>query len=84
MPAPSAGSPTSALDPDCSSRSSFNTAGAHTQGGWTFELSPTGAGGWQLRELQGQDWVTRYSLDEQRLHPADVVMANAFSSTYPH
>jgi N-hydroxyarylamine O-acetyltransferase len=63
---------------------SFNTAGAHTQGGWTFELSPTGAGGWQLRERQGQDWVTRYSLDEQRLHPADVVMANHFTSTYPH
>ena len=62
---------------------SFDAAGAHTQGGWTFELAPTGAGAWQLRERQGQDWVTRYSLDQQRLHPADVVMANHFTSTYP-
>jgi N-hydroxyarylamine O-acetyltransferase len=62
---------------------SFDAGGAHTQGGWTFELSPTGAGSWELRERQGQEWVTRYSLDEQRLHAADVVMANHFTSTYP-
>lgn len=62
---------------------SLDAGGAHTQGGWTFELSPTAVGSWQLRERQGQDWVTRYSLDEQRLHPADVVMANHFTSTYP-
>jgi N-hydroxyarylamine O-acetyltransferase len=63
---------------------SFDAGGAHTQGGWTFELSPTAAGAWQLRERQGRDWVTRYSLDEQRLRAADVVMANHFTSTYPH
>ena len=62
---------------------SFDAGGAHTQGGWTFELSPTGAGSWELRERQAQEWVTRYSLDEQRLHAADVVMANHFTSTYP-
>jgi N-hydroxyarylamine O-acetyltransferase len=61
----------------------FDADGPQTQGGWTFELSPTGPGAWQLRERQGGEWVTRYGFDDQRQYPADVVMANHFTSTYP-
>jgi N-hydroxyarylamine O-acetyltransferase len=60
----------------------FDAGGPRTQGGWTFELAATGPRSWALRELQGDEWVTRYGFDEQRLHAADVVMGNHFTSTF--
>jgi N-hydroxyarylamine O-acetyltransferase len=56
--------------------------GPHAQGGWTLDLAQTGPRSWALRELRGGEWTTRYGFDEQRLHAADVVMANHFTSTF--
>ena len=61
---------------------SFDAGGPQPQGGWTFALASTGPGSWALRELRGDEWVTRYGFDEQRLYAADVVMANHFTSTF--
>jgi N-hydroxyarylamine O-acetyltransferase len=61
----------------------FASASPRTQGGWTFDLTATGPHSWQLRQRQGEDWVTLYGFDDQRQHPADVVMSNHFTSTYP-
>jgi N-hydroxyarylamine O-acetyltransferase len=60
----------------------FDAGGPHTQGAWTFELSRTRPASWALRERQGDEWVTSYGFDEQRLHASDVVMANHFTSTF--
>ena len=60
----------------------FDVAGPHAQGGWTFELAATGAGSWAVRELRRGEWVTHYGFGEQRLHAADVVMANHFTATF--
>jgi N-hydroxyarylamine O-acetyltransferase len=53
------------------------------QGGWTYQLESIRPGSWAVRELHGDEWVTLYGFDEQRLHAADVVMANHFTSTFP-
>jgi N-hydroxyarylamine O-acetyltransferase len=60
----------------------FDAPGPHTQGAWTYELAPSGPGSWRLRERQGEEWVTLYGFDDQRQYPADVVVANHFTSTY--
>jgi N-hydroxyarylamine O-acetyltransferase len=60
----------------------FDDGEPHAQGGWTFALVSTGPRSWALRELRGGAWLTRYGFDEQRLHAADVVMANHFTSTF--
>lgn len=54
-----------------------------TQGGWTYRLSANGPNAWTLSELERGEWVVRYSFDDHRQHPADVVMANHFTSTFP-
>jgi N-hydroxyarylamine O-acetyltransferase len=61
----------------------FEPGVPRTQGAWTFELAEAGPRSWALRELQAGEWTTRYGFDEQRLHAADVVMANHFTSTFP-
>ena len=61
----------------------FAADGPVTQEGWTFALAATDAHSWRLRERQGRDWMTRYAFDDQRVYPADVVMANHFTSTFP-
>jgi N-hydroxyarylamine O-acetyltransferase len=61
----------------------FDDGGPQVQGGWTYELVSTGPASWALRERQRGEWITRYGFDEQRLHAADVVMANHFTSTFP-
>jgi N-hydroxyarylamine O-acetyltransferase len=60
----------------------FDGAGPQAQGGWTFELAATGPSSWALRERLRGEWVTHYGFEEQRLYPADVVMANHFTSTF--
>jgi N-hydroxyarylamine O-acetyltransferase len=61
----------------------FDAAGPHAQGAWTYELVPDATGWWELRERRGEDWVTDYRFDDQRQYPADVVMSNHFTATYP-
>jgi N-hydroxyarylamine O-acetyltransferase len=60
----------------------FDAGDPRTQGAWTFALASSGPGSWALRELQGDEWVTSYGFEEQRLHASDVVMANHFTSTF--
>jgi N-hydroxyarylamine O-acetyltransferase len=52
--------------------------------GWIYEVVPGESDGtWKLRELQGADWTTLYRVEDQRVYPADVVMSNHYTSTYP-
>jgi len=60
----------------------FDSQRPVTQAAWTFEPASIRPGSCALRELQGDEWVTRYGFDEQRLHAADVVLANHFTSTF--
>jgi N-hydroxyarylamine O-acetyltransferase len=60
----------------------FDDDRPHDQGAWTFAVASTGPRSWALRERRGGEWITRYGFDEQRLHAADVVMANHFTSTF--
>jgi N-hydroxyarylamine O-acetyltransferase len=61
----------------------FDGGAPRRQGGWTFTLAATGNGTWALRERQGEEWVTRYRFADERQYPADVVVANHFTSTFP-
>jgi N-hydroxyarylamine O-acetyltransferase len=61
----------------------FDDPSPQRQGGWTFQVVSTGPDSWALRERRNGEWLTRYGFDEQRLHAADVVMANHFTSTFP-
>ena len=56
---------------------------AARQGGWEFALAAVGPRAWELRERRHGEWITRYGFDDQRQHPADVVVANHFTSTWP-
>ena len=61
----------------------FGAGGPHAQGGWTFALAATGPHEWELRELRAREWTTAYRFDDVSQHPADVVVANHFTSTFP-
>ena len=74
----------------------LRSGGPQEVDGWTYEVAPDGrlageawpgkpgvGGEWLLRELQGGEWVTLYRFDDQRVYPADVVMANHYTSTHP-
>jgi len=61
----------------------FGAGGPHAQGGWTFALAATGPHAWELRERRAGEWTTAYRFDDVRQHPADVVVANHFTSTFP-
>jgi N-hydroxyarylamine O-acetyltransferase len=60
----------------------FDARGPRTQDAWSYELAETGSHSWALRERAGREWVTRYAFDDERQHPADVVMSNHFTSTF--
>jgi N-hydroxyarylamine O-acetyltransferase len=52
--------------------------------GWVYEVVPGESDGTcKLRELQDAGWVTLYRVEDQRVYPADVVMSNHYTSTYP-
>jgi len=52
--------------------------------GWIYEVVPDEADGtWKLRELQDGAWVTLYRFEDRRVYPADVVMSNHYTATYP-
>jgi N-hydroxyarylamine O-acetyltransferase len=61
----------------------FEVGSPATQYGWTYRLSAAGDRSWQLQERQNGRWDTMYWFDDQPQHPADVVVANHFTSTYP-
>ena len=82
-PATRRGSPTSASGRACSSPLPFGAGGPHPQGGWTFALAAAGPHAWELRERRAGEWTTAYRFDDVRQHPADVVVANHFTSTFP-
>jgi N-hydroxyarylamine O-acetyltransferase len=59
-------------------------AGAEAvQGDWAFRLDRTAAGAWQLSERERGAWAARYHVQDEAQHPADVAMANHWSSTAP-
>jgi N-hydroxyarylamine O-acetyltransferase len=62
----------------------FASAGEpHRQGGWEYALAETGPGEWELRERRDGEWRVGYAFADERQHPADVVVANHFTSTWP-
>ncbi len=61
----------------------FGDGAPHDQYGWTYRLRADGDHYWQLQERQGDDWATLYQFDDQPQYPADVMVANHFTSTYP-
>jgi N-hydroxyarylamine O-acetyltransferase len=61
----------------------FDGGGPRRQGGWEYALAATGPGAWELRERRGGEWAVSYGFAEERQHPADVVVANHFTSTWP-
>lgn len=61
----------------------FGDGAPRTQYGWTYRLRADGGHHWQLQERQDDDWVTLYQFDDQPQYPADVLMANHFTATYP-
>jgi N-hydroxyarylamine O-acetyltransferase len=59
-------------------------AGTQELDGWVYEVVFDEADEtWKLRELQGEEWVTLYRTEDQRVYPPDVVMSNHFTATYP-
>lgn len=61
----------------------FGDGAPHAQYGWTYRLRADGAHHWQLQERQGDGWATLYRFDDQPQYPADVLVANHFTATYP-
>lgn len=62
----------------------LRSGGPQVVDGWTYEVVPEDHDGtFALRELQGEEWVTLYRFDDQAVYPADVVMANHYTSTHP-
>ncbi len=62
---------------------SLEQAGAVSQGVWTFDISRDSTGAWQLRELRGGKWTTRYIFREEPVHLVDVEGANFITSHSP-
>jgi N-hydroxyarylamine O-acetyltransferase len=61
----------------------FGDTSAHAQYGWTYRLHADGDRSWTLQEQQGNSWTTLYWFDDQPQYPADILVANHFTSTYP-
>jgi N-hydroxyarylamine O-acetyltransferase len=61
----------------------FGDGSSSRQYGWAYRLSADGDRSWRLQERQDGRWETMYWFDDQTQHPADVVVANHFTSTYP-
>ncbi len=61
----------------------FDGGATARQGGWEYALAAVGPHAWELRERRDGEWVTRYGFDDHPQHPADVVVANHYTSTWP-
>jgi N-hydroxyarylamine O-acetyltransferase len=54
--------------------------------GWIYEVTPDtehGAEVWKLREYQAGEWVTLHRWEDSVVQPADVLLANYYTSTHP-
>jgi len=61
-----------------------NAQGPQDLDDWIYDIVPDETPGtWKLRELQAGDWVTLYRYEDQPVYPADVVMSNHYTATYP-
>lgn len=63
----------------------LRSGGPQELDGWIYEVTPGDGddGTWKLRELQAGEWVTLYRYEDRPVYPADVVMSNHFTATYP-
>lgn len=62
----------------------LRSGGPQELDGWIYEVVPGDREGtWKLRELQAGEWVTLYRWEDQPAYPADVVMSNHYTATYP-
>jgi N-hydroxyarylamine O-acetyltransferase len=60
----------------------FEVGGEHRQGGWLFRIRPAGPG-WEVQERRPDGWATLYGFADEPQYPADVVVANHYTSTFP-
>jgi N-hydroxyarylamine O-acetyltransferase len=61
-----------------------NAQGPQDLDSWIYDIVPDETPGtWKLRELQAGEWVTLYRYEDQPAYPADVVMSNHYTATYP-
>jgi len=62
----------------------LRSGGPQELDGWVYEVvHDEDDGTWKLCELQAGEWVTLYRTEDQRVYPADIVMSNHYTSTYP-
>jgi len=61
----------------------FGDDAPHAQYGWTYRLIAGSQRTWQLQEQHEGGWATRYRFDDQPQYPADILVANHFTATYP-
>lgn len=61
-----------------------DSGGPQDLGGWIYAIVPDQTEGTaMLREFQAGEWVTLYRYEDQPAYPADVVMSNHYTATYP-
>jgi N-hydroxyarylamine O-acetyltransferase len=52
--------------------------------GWIYQVAPGDTEAtWKVRELQAGEWVTLYTYEDRPVYPADVVVSNHYTATYP-
>lgn len=61
----------------------LGATGPHEIDGWTFAVTDCGPRAFQLRELQGDQWVALYTVEEATVYPVDIEMSNHFTATFP-
>jgi N-hydroxyarylamine O-acetyltransferase len=68
-----------------STSTSPDEGGPQDLDGWSYQIVPDETPRtWKLREQQaGGEWVTLYRYEDQPVYPADVVMSNHYTATYP-
>lgn len=52
------------------------------QGGWTFRIVAAGPG-FEVQERRPDGWAALYGFAEERQYPADFVVSNHYTSTFP-
>jgi N-hydroxyarylamine O-acetyltransferase len=62
-----------------------DSSGPQEHDGWIYEVlkDDDAEDTWKVRELQAGEWVTLYRYEGRPVYPADVVMSNHFTATYP-
>jgi N-hydroxyarylamine O-acetyltransferase len=54
--------------------------------GWIYGVVPAeehGQAVWKLRERQAGEWATLHRWTDEKIHPADVLLANHYTATHP-